>query len=189
MGNPLKYKQKLDEDLVLIFQKNNDLDALGALFSRHMSFVYGVCLKYVKDADKSQDLVMEIFELLIRRLPGKSIENFQAWLYRVVVNHCIDTLRKEKVQQKHMDQLEFMQKDPVVRPITEEVDEKEMELTTMEECMEELSDEQKACVDLFYLQEKSYDEIAELRNITWNKTRSYIQNGRRNLRNCMEAKK
>ena len=189
MENELKYKLKSDTELVEWFQKRNDLKALGALYNRHMSFVYGVCLKHMKDAEKSQDLVMEIFELLIRRLPGKTIENFQAWLYRVVVNHCIDTLRKDKVQQKHLDQLEFMQNEPVVRPIDEGLDEKEIQMQAMEDCLEELSEDQKACVQLFYLEEKSYDEIAEIRNISWNKTRSNIQNGRRNLRNCMEAKR
>jgi RNA polymerase sigma-70 factor (ECF subfamily) len=56
----------------------------------------------------------------------------------------------------------------------------------LEKCIETLGDEQKQCVKLFYLQEKCYKEITESTGFDMNKVKSYIQNGKRNLKICME---
>ena len=64
--------------------------------------------------------------------------------------------------------------------------EKESHLNVMEFCIEQLPAEQKKAIQLFYLEEKCYKEIAETTNADVNKIRSFIQNGRRNLKLCME---
>jgi RNA polymerase sigma-70 factor (ECF subfamily) len=69
------------------------------------------------------------------------------------------------------------------------VNEKEMKLTVLEMCVEKLNEEQKRCIDLFYLKEKSYQEVATATNFTLNNVKSYIQNGKRNLKNCIESNK
>lgn len=65
-------------------------------------------------------------------------------------------------------------------------DAKEQQLSVMEKCMESLPEEQRKSVDLFYLQEKCYKEIAEQTGYDLLKVKSYIQNGKRNLKNCIE---
>jgi RNA polymerase sigma-70 factor (ECF subfamily) len=66
--------------------------------------------------------------------------------------------------------------------------EKEKQLNGMGNCIEQLPAEQKKAIQLFYLEEKCYKEIAELTQTDINKVRSFIQNGRRNLKICMEKK-
>jgi RNA polymerase sigma-70 factor (ECF subfamily) len=63
---------------------------------------------------------------------------------------------------------------------------RENKLTSLENCMETLKTEQRQAVNLFYMEQKSYNEIADLTGIPWNNIRSHIQNGRRNLKNCMD---
>jgi RNA polymerase sigma factor (sigma-70 family) len=63
---------------------------------------------------------------------------------------------------------------------------KEENLNQLSKCIDTLSPDQKQTVQLFYLQEKCYKEIAVITDTDWNKVRSLIQNARRNLKNCME---
>jgi RNA polymerase sigma-70 factor (ECF subfamily) len=64
--------------------------------------------------------------------------------------------------------------------------EKEARLDRLSSCIETLSAEQKAAVSLFYLENKCYKEIETITGFDWNKVRSLVQNGRRNLRICMQ---
>jgi RNA polymerase sigma-70 factor (ECF subfamily) len=84
---------------------------------------------------------------------------------------------------------EVMQSDESMHPIFEETEEQdEIKLQHLENCLETLPTKQKTCVDLFYLQGQSYKEIANTQALPVGTVRSNIQNGRRNLKNCIEAK-
>ena len=174
-----------DIELVRIFQNEEDLDALAILFGRYRSLIYGVCLKYFKDQERAKDATMDLFEILKRRLVGKDIENFKAWLYVLVKNHCFEKLRKSSKDLTKDYNAAIVYSEQVFHP--DSID-KEMELNKMHECLEKLKVNQKECVRLFYLESKNYEEIAKQLKIEWNKVRSFIQNGRRNLKICMEKK-
>ena len=66
--------------------------------------------------------------------------------------------------------------------------EKEKDFMKLEQCMETLPYEQQQTVKLFYLENKCYNEIAVITGFDWNKVRSYIQNGKRNLKICVDEK-
>lgn len=178
--------QRSDKDLMKQYKQNADLKVLGTLYLRYMELVYGVCLKYYRDPEESKDAVMNIFEELIEKLKVHDVENFKSWLHVVAKNHCLMELRKK-------NRVKTIDIDPGLMQSSEEmhhngVIEKEEQLTLMEDCLETLPEEQKKSVQLFYLQNKCYNEIAELTGLEWNKVRSQIQNGKRNLRLCMEKK-
>jgi RNA polymerase sigma-70 factor (ECF subfamily) len=63
---------------------------------------------------------------------------------------------------------------------------KEKDLQRLEHCIDSLQEEQNKVIKMFYLENKCYNEITEVTGIDWNRVRSLIQNGRRNLKNCME---
>lgn len=172
-----------DAELLLQYKTANDMEALGELFNRHMELVYGVCLKYVKEPEEAKDCVINIFEELTTKLKKYEVENFRGWLYQLAKNHCLMKLRGNK-------KLPVMV-DPAFVYLTEDnhlddIMQKEMKLSSMKYCIEQLPGEQKAVIQLFYLEEKCYKEIAETTNTDVTKVRSYIQNGRRNLKICME---
>ena len=175
-----------DEELVLLYKAGDNLEVLGELYSRYMDLVYGVCLKYFKEPESAKDAVMNIFEELVTKLKKYEVENFKGWLYRLACNHCLMKLRKDKTGLKKVD-ADVMQFSANEHPDTEnEGIEKEMQFTMMQYCIEQLSGDQKEVIQLFYLKEKSYQQISNETKTDINKIRSYIQNGRRNLKICME---
>jgi RNA polymerase sigma factor (sigma-70 family) len=173
-----------DQELLIHYRQNGDTRVLAELYQRYMDLLYAVCLKYLKQPETAQDAVMAIFEELIVKLQKHEVSQFKGWVYRVAQNHCLMQLRS--VRHIHMI-------DPDLVQLTDDVHlngvfEKEENLNRLSKCMETLSAEQRTSIELFYLKEKCYREIADSTGSDWNKVRSLIQNGRRNLKICMEQK-
>jgi RNA polymerase sigma-70 factor, ECF subfamily len=178
-----------DEELVRLFRQNQDLEVLGVLYKRYMYLVYGVCMKYFKNREDSQDAVMQIFEVLVKDIPRFEIQNFKGWLYTVSRNHCLMQLRKmskEKDRYPEISAAVFMESTAVMHPIEEEPGADMQERLKI--CLEQLKEEQRRCVEMFYYQQQCYKEIATGLNIGEEKVKSYIQNGKRNLKICLESK-
>ena len=174
-----------DPELIALYKQTHDMRVLSDLYQRYMELVYGVCLKYFKDAEQSKDAVMNIFEELVEKLKQHEVSNFKSWLHTLTRNHCLMQLRTPRNLKTTEFNQEYMQSAETVH--LNGMLEKEEQFVKLEKCIQSLSEEQKKTVELFYLQQKCYDEIAEITGYEWNKVRSYIQNGRRNLKNCMEG--
>ena len=174
-----------DQVLVQQYREEGNIDTLGELYNRYMELVYGVCLKYMKEPEDAKDCVINIFEELVVKLKKYEVDSFKGWLYQLAKNHCLMKLRSKKGQPVIVD-MDIMHLQENIHP--DGVMEKEQRLTTMEYCIEQLPGDQKQAIELFYLKEKCYKEIAETTNTDINKVRSFIQNGRRNLKICMEKK-
>jgi RNA polymerase sigma-70 factor (ECF subfamily) len=182
-----------DTELVLAYRQSDDLKVLGELYQRYMELVYGVCLRYLKEPELAQDAVMQIFEELVSKLKKHEVENFRGWLHQVAKNYCLMQLRTPK-------NLKTVALPPLLMQNEEDVhlngmmsegtslEEKEENLQNLEECIASLADEQRTMIKLFYLDGKCYNEIVEITGMEWNHVRSSIQNGRRNLKLCMEKK-
>ena len=176
-----------DNELVQLYKQTNDLKVLGDLYQRYMELLYGVCLKYFKDAEPAKDAVLAIFEELISKLRKHDVENFKAWVYQVAKNHCLMQLRKDKKFTKaHIDP-DIMQNEEIVHLNGELA--KEENFKQLDFCLGQLNKEQRQVLELFYLQGKCYNEIVEHTGIEWNSVRSFIQNGKRNLKICMDQQK
>ena len=176
-----------DAELVQAYKQTANTDLVGELFQRYMELVYGVCLKYLKQPENAQDSVISIFEELVVKLQKHQVDNFKGWLYTLSKNHCLMRLRSEKKQTVVNFDVELMQSEENVH-LNGEL-EKEENFKKLDYCLGQLQTEQKTVIELFYLKGKCYNEIAETTGIEWSKVRSYIQNGRRNLKICMESAK
>ncbi|CAM4259690.1 RNA polymerase sigma-70 factor, ECF subfamily [Pedobacter westerhofensis] len=173
-----------DAALIAQYKSTGSLELLGVLYNRYMHLVYGVCLSYFKDEEASKDAVMQIFEELVLKLRLHEVQNFKSWLHVLTRNHCLMALRKmSKHDTVSIDDV-FVENADFVHLDIE--DTKETQLSIMEKCMDTLPVEQKISVDLFYLQEKCYKEVAEITGYEMLKVKSYIQNGKRNLKICIE---
>ncbi len=171
-----------DSELLEEYKTSGSLDILGELYQRYMELVYGVCLKYLNDPEDAKDGVINIFEELIGKLRKHNVDNFKGWLYQLTKNHCLMLLRKHKTVPVNID-LSFMQIEENVH-LDDELN-KEENFNQMQYCMGQLLQQQRQVIELFYLKGKCYKEIAEITEIEVNKVRSFIQNGRRNLKICM----
>jgi RNA polymerase sigma-70 factor (ECF subfamily) len=173
-----------DKELVHLYKQSADMKVLAELYGRYMDLLYGLCLKYLKDPEASRDAVMHIFEELVVKLKKHEVENFKSWLYTLAKNHCLMQLRTPKNLKTTEFKTDLVQSEEDLH--LNGVLTREENLQKMERCLQTLSAEQKITIEMFYLQNKCYNEIAETTGIEWNKVRSYIQNGRRNLKICME---
>jgi len=179
--------QQTDKELVAAFKHSGDIQYLSRLYQRYMDLVFGVCLKYFKDAERSKDAVMDIFEELNTKLKLHEVDNFKGWLHVLARNYCLMQLRSPRNIKTNEFDAELMQSGEPSHLQNEAV-EKEENLTHLEGCIQTLPADQKQSVELFYLQKKCYNEIAEITGFEWNKVRSFIQNGKRNLKLCMDQK-
>jgi RNA polymerase sigma-70 factor (ECF subfamily) len=184
MLSPKEYKASTDAELIQHYKVSGALDILGELYNRYMSLTYGVCLKYLKDREESRDAVMQIFEKLVNSLKEHDVAHFKSWLYVTARNHCLMQLRARKG--KNFEEISpFLMEDSPAVHLEDEPD-LEANLSQLEKCIGTLAVEQKQCVELFYLQQKCYKDIGDLTGYDANKVKSYIQNGKRNLKLCME---
>jgi RNA polymerase sigma-70 factor (ECF subfamily) len=176
-----------DKELVLLYKETHDMNILGDLYQRYMDMLYGVCLKYFKDTEIAKDAVLSIFEELITKLQKHDVENFKSWVYQVAKNHCLMQLRKDKKFTKAQIDPDIMQNEEIVH-LNGEL-EKEENFKQLDFCLGQLNKEQRQVLELFYLQNKCYKEIVEQTGLEWNAVRSFIQNGKRNLKICMDQQK
>lgn len=173
-----------DYDLVALYKQCQDQLIVGELYRRYTRFVFLVCMKYLRDADESKDAVMQIFEKLIQSLLEHEVSYFKAWLHTVARNHCLQILRKKQsITRKHSEiqkeQAGVVEFEPEMH--LEEKHLEESRLQALTEAIEQLKPEQRECIRLFYLEEKSYNEVSELTGFDFKQVKSYIQNGKRNL--------
>jgi RNA polymerase sigma factor (sigma-70 family) len=175
-----KRQSKLtDLELIAKYQQSGRARWMGELFNRHAHLVFGVCLKYLKNEPEAKDATLGIFEKLLSDLKSQQIEKFEHWLYRVAKNHCLMILRKQQTAQKHQVHLNGNENPE------EELSDKlllDARLEHLHEAIGQLNDEQKQCLTLFYLEQKSYQEVADLTGSSIKSVKSSIQNGKRNLK-------
>ena len=173
-----------DERLLAEFVDTGDAAFFGELFTRYMPLVYGLCLKYLRSAEDAEDAVMELFEELVPKVGTYRIKNFRTWLWSVARNHCLQRLRREKRTVKVDFDDRIVESVPLLHLLSEGTD--ETELTALERCMGKLPERQKEAVSMFFTDKRSYAEIAEATLSEVKAVKSHIQNGKRNLRLCLE---
>lgn len=176
-----------EKQLLQYYKETGSLDALGKLYAPYMSLLYGVCYKYLQDAEQSQDAVMQIFDELINKLRVYEVDNFKSWVYVYARNFCLMQLRKNK-QITKVDIEENLYESEKMLNDDDEKKWEEQDFEKLESCIAGLNQEQELCIRMFYLEQKCYKDIAEQTGHDIAKVKSYIQNGRRNLKICMEKK-
>jgi len=179
---PNKQSPSADDELLSIYRSSGDVAVLGQLYERYMPLVYGVCLKYLKDEEQAKDAVMGIFEELVTKVKQHDINIFRSWLYVLGRNYCLMQLRAgKKLEMVALD--EVMEFTPLLHP---DDNNREEAYNALERCIDKLTGAQKQSIDLFYLKEKCYKEVADVTGFSLNEVKSYIQNGKRNLKICLE---
>lgn len=177
-----KYQQLSDKELIELWKNEACIYSIPILYERYAHLVLGSCLKYLKQFENAEDLTMQIFESLGEKLVKHQIEHFKSWLYQVTRNECLQVLRKKSPHmQTEIDMLSISENDTI-----EEIELTEIKLTQLEKAIEQLKPEQRKCVELFYLKDKSYQEVSEILALPIKTVKSAIQNGKRNLKIWME---
>lgn len=187
MAQLSKYKDHSDAQLINNFLESGDNVYVGELYKRYGHLVLGLCIKYLKDKDEAEDAVMTIFGQLLNDLKKHKVEYFKSWLYTYSKNYCLMQLRKKQNQLKK--ELDVKENEIFLMDYNnvEHLNEKEQQIALMQSALNELNKEQKLCLELFYLNNKSYTEIVTITGYNNNEVKSHIQNGKRNLKIKMDA--
>lgn len=179
-----------DAELLTRFQRSSSPHDLLPLYERHAGLIYALALRYLGAPQRAEDAGMEIWGVLLEKLQKHEISNFRSWLQTTVRNHCLMQLRREKRDplQQTNDEDAFMQSDRLLHLSTESDHHPSPDTRPLYHCLKQLKEEQRQCVSLFYLREgESYQSIAEQLNLSVGRVRSHLQNGRRNLKICLEG--
>jgi RNA polymerase sigma-70 factor (ECF subfamily) len=185
--NAGKYQHITDQELLEFFYKDHNNEWLGILLQRYTLLLLGVCMKYLKNEEEAKDSVQQIFLKAITELQKYKVEFFKSWIYMVAKNHCLMKIRDRqgKIPAELNDRLAVTPEEETDRSSLLQNDHA---MDLMQEALKELSPEQQQCVTLFYLHKKSYHEISESTGYNMLQVKSYIQNGKRNLRLMIEKK-
>jgi RNA polymerase sigma-70 factor (ECF subfamily) len=182
-----KYQHITDQELLEQFYADHNNEWLGILLQRYTLLLLGVSMKYLKNEEEAKDSVQQIFLKVIQELQKYKVEYFKSWLYMVTKNHCLMKLREKhgKITAEITDKLSTKPEDETDRQALVDNDHT---LELMEVSLKELNTEQQQCVTLFYLQKKSYQKVCEETGYNMLQVKSYIQNGKRNLKILIEKK-
>ncbi len=172
-----------DSELLKRFYSDQSNSWLGILLPRYTVMLLGVCMKYLKNEEDAKDCVQQVFLKVISELPKYKVEYFKSWIYMIAKNHCLMKLRGEKNYTLEITE-NLLQTEEVLEEKKNHL-EKEQLLVTLEEALTELNEEQRICVQLFYLEKKSYTEIADITGYTMLQVKSHLQNGKRKLKIAM----
>lgn len=176
-----------DNELLQRYLQGRDSSWLGILLQRYTLLLLGVCMKYLKDENEAQDAVQQVFLKTIQEVHKYKIDYFKSWLYMVARNHCLTLLRDRKAKRPHEFSDEYAAEYPAAlsaeKPLKDRVTPE-----ALNEAMNELNEEQRQCLNLFYLEKMSYAEVGERTGFNAMQVKSYIQNGKRNLRLIIEKK-
>jgi len=178
-----KYHNLTDTELLQNFYRDHDNKWLGILLPRYTLLLLGVCMKYLKNEEDARDCVQQIFLKIINELHKYKVDYFKSWIYMIAKNHCLMKLRDNKnlpVELNEKIQTENLEVDK------HELHEKDVLLQKMQQAIQQLNPEQQQCVKLFYLEKKSYAEVAEITGFTMLQVKSHLQNGKRNLKLLMK---
>jgi RNA polymerase sigma-70 factor (ECF subfamily) len=180
-----RYNHITDNELLAHYYADGNQEWIGVLLKRYTLLLLGVCMKYLKDESEAKDCVQQIFLKVLTEVPKYKIEYFKSWLYMVAKNHCLMRLRDRDKNVR-----ELSDNSPLAHHESDKSDllENEQTYNLLEEAITELSDEQKKCVILFYLQKQSYQQVADQTGFNMMQVKSYIQNGKRNLKILLERK-
>ncbi|TYZ11419.1 sigma-70 family RNA polymerase sigma factor [Hymenobacter lutimineralis] len=186
-----------DEELLLRYRQYGDVQDLGVLYERHLTAVFAICRRYLRPDEDAQDAVMQLFEQLVDKLQKHEVGNFTAWLHTTVRNHCLMVLRARQRTSPdggplilHFPDATDMESAASRHLPSDDPDEAastEARLRHLEHALTELPDGQRQCLEMFYLQQKCYRDIADATGYELSLVKSYLQNGKRNLKRMLES--
>ena len=175
-----------DEELLKRYCDSGELVYFVEAYKRYMPLVYGVALKYLKRPEDAQDAVMQLFEELVVKIKEVEIQSFKAWLYTCIRNNCLMEIRKRSKNLSVSLDDSFMEFcDDFHLTVVSESENRE---ESLRECVESLPEKQRISVKYFFFDELSYKEVEERTGVSLKMVKSFIQNGKRNLKLCLERK-
>ncbi len=185
MTNSNRYRDYTDEELIRLYRRDGESRWLGVLLQRYTTLLLGVAMKYLKDKDAAADAVQQVLLKVLTKFPNDDVVNFKGWIYILMRNHCFQLHRDKKNDSHTQIHENIIADEPTDR---EELYAQEKLVVSMEQALTELDDKQSICIKKFYLEKKSYQQIMDEEGYSFKQVKSYIQNGKRKLKQLITEK-
>lgn len=182
------YQHHSDESLIQLYQQTGKEIYVAELFQRYVDKVYVIARKYLKDREASKDLVMVVFEKVLKNLHKTEVKSFGNWVHTITRNECTHYYRQSNSRAEKLSEWSDIERnsqnnvenDQLLRLIEAEDDAATKK--ALEAAINGLKDHHRRCIRLFYFDKKSYKEVSEITGFTPNEVKSYIQHAKNNLR-------
>lgn len=139
--------------------KSSDAIAQKALYDKFSRKMFGVCLRYAKGREEAEDFLQEGMVTVFQRISSFNQEgSLEGWIRKVVVNTCLEHLRKQKLQWVNIDEVEESAEDGFTM--------EKINIKDLLEVINALPTGFKAVFNLYAIEGYSHKEIAELLSIS-----------------------
>jgi RNA polymerase sigma-70 factor (ECF subfamily) len=179
-----------DEELIKKFRFSHDSSYLGELFLRYTPYVFGVAIKHLQNQKDAEDLTLTTYNKISSDLKRIEITDFKKWLYKLIVDQCNIEKKKKSAsnEESKMILIEELTKEEDSLFINTDSKNTTLDTNSLRLAIDTLNESQKICIDLFYIQNKSYQEVSEITGYSLNQVKTNIQNGKRLLKTYIENK-
>ena len=180
------------EDILLKRVQKGDLKAFEKIVELYQDKVYGIVYHMLKNKEEAEDIAQEVFIKVYQNMnqfQGKS--SFYTWIYRITVNLCFDTLKKDRKmiyldEKRKTENGEIMVEIPSEEKCQEELYEERELQQKIRKCIDKLEPNQKLMIVLRDIQELSYEEISNVTNQKMGTVKSQINRARLKLKDLLE---
>lgn len=170
------YKRLTDEELLYRYVHRHENVAVNYLFDRYAHLVFGICMKHFADATKATEATNDIFISLVDDLGKYNIEQFKPWFFQYVkkysmlkANNSIQVADNKVVLDTNMEFDNQPMPDAVVT-------------ISLEKEIRSLANDERACMEMFYLKNMNYEQIAMKTNRSQIEVKHLLQEGKKHLK-------
>lgn len=189
----------LEEEALLIKQaQNGSIAAYEMLIRKYEKTIYQLCLKMLKDPEEAYDAAQEACIKIWNQLSHfKSESKLSTWIYRLTVNQCLDILRKNKrkliqlssYQEEETHQEEKLEAGQSIWEDMSEVMARQEANEVLMQGISELKEDYRDILILRDIEEKGYEEMAEILSISLGTVKSRLFRARQSLKKILEQDK
>ncbi len=167
--------------------QNGNSEAFRQLVEIYKAYVFAICFNILRDKDEAENMAQEAFIEVYRSLKSYEFRGFKTWMGRIAANKCIDYKRKMKKKLIHEVNIEdenlyiIADDKPIIEKIIENEDKERLRniLYTLPEVY-------ISTIKKYYMQGKTYEEIAREENVSIKTVESRLYRGRKILREKWE---
>ncbi|EOC99854.1 RNA polymerase sigma factor [Caldisalinibacter kiritimatiensis] len=176
--------------------KKGDINAFQELIKKYDKTAYNIALKMLKNPEDAMDMSQEALIKIYKSIKTFNYKaSFSTWLYRIVVNTCLDFLRKKKEKVYSLDNPIKVEDNEINREVKDESNtpenilDKQITKELIHQCINELDDIYKTVIILRDIQGFSYEEIGNILDCSLGTVKSRISRARKKLKELILAKK
>ena len=178
-----------DADFQLVDRfSEGDAAAFDALVERHKQRVFNLVYRMTGDREWAEEITIDVFLETYLSLPSfNKRAKFGTWLHRLAVNVCLEHIRRKKAK-RQLEEVPLKEEEVAAPVSPAEIAMTNQLAEQVVRAMQTLPDVHRAAITMFYLEERSCAEIAEILGIPRNTVKTRLFYGTRTLRDQLRAK-